>query len=95
MHVFTDSLKYATCGLKILWQLTFLFVCRRKKASNWDSAASLKFNINQSGKIHENSDGLTETGQGSYNMTQCPVYESTTNEAQLHQTEVQSNPYEL
>ena len=60
-----------------------------------DTAASVPGGGGGDGEVYEDPDKLASTGQGNYELTQCPAYESTTSKLQPRPTEVQSSHYEM
>ena len=65
----------------------------RKRRAGKDSF-DLPENMSQS--VYEEPDKLaSSSGQGNYELTQCPAYESTTSKPQPQPTEAQSSHYEM
>ena len=70
----------------------FIYSFRSRRADKND----LDRSTNMPTQLYEDPDKLTSRGQGNYELTHCPAYESTTTKPDPRPTEVdQSSHYEL
>ena len=71
----------------------FIYSLRKRRVRKNDLDQSTN---NMPTELYEDPDKLTSRGQGNYELTQCPAYESTTTKPQPRPTGVdQSSYYEL
>ena len=73
----------------------FLITCRKSSNQLCNGFGGGLREGNGEGGVYEEPDKLASSGQGNYELTQCPAYESTTSKPQPQPTEVQSSHYEM
>ena len=75
--------------------ITHFYDSKSSDSVTSDTAASVPGGGRGDGGVYEGPDKLASTGQGNYELTQCPAYESTTRNLQSYPAEAQSSHYDI
>ena len=66
-----------------------------RKEKSRSSKTSTDWSENMTQLVYEEPDKLASSGQGNYELTECPAYESTTSKPHPQPTETENSYYEM